>query len=449
MRKLFGTDGVRGVANKYPVTADIALKLGKAAALVLAKKSKSKPVFIIGKDTRLSGYMLENALTAGLTSMGADVFLVGPMPTPAVAHLVKSFAADAGIMISASHNPYTDNGIKFFDSNGHKLPDEAEEKIEEYVFKGIKTGYIGPKNIGRAYRIDDAQGRYIEFAKSTIGNAKLSGIKIVLDCANGAAYKVAPLILKELGADVVVLNDKPNGNNINKNCGALFPEVIKKAVIKYKADLGITLDGDADRIIMADEKSNILDGDYILAIAGLDMLKKGTLKKNTIVATQYTNLAFDELIKKNKGKVVRVINGDRYIIEEMEKHGYNLGGEYTGHIIFSDYNPTGDGMVSGLQILKILKSSGKKLSSLASALKKYPQVVVSVDVAKKIDFSKMKSLQAEIKKAEKALAKKGRYLIRYSGTEMKARVMVEGPDKSLVVKIANALAFQIKKNTGR
>ena len=446
--KLFGTDGVRGKANAYPITAEIALKLGKAAALVLTK-GKTKPVFIIGKDTRLSGYMLENALTAGLTSMGADVFLVGPMPTPAVAHLVKSFAADAGIMISASHNPYTDNGIKFFDNKGHKLPDKVETKIEEYVLKkDMKTDHITSKEIGRAYRIDDAKGRYIEFAKSTIKNTTLTKLKIVLDCANGAAYKVAPLILKELGAEVIVLNNTPNGNNINKECGALHPEITAAAVINHRADVGITLDGDADRIIMVDEKGTILDGDFIIAIAGLNMLKKGLLKKNTIVATQYSNLAFDELIQKNKGKVVRVLNGDRYIIEEMNKYGYNVGGEYTGHIIFSDHNPTGDGMVAGLQILKIMKETNKKLSVLSSVLKKYPQVVVNVRVKTKKPFSKMYELKKEIKNVEQILGNKGRHLIRYSGTELKARVMIEGPDETMIKKLGNKIANEIKKEVG-
>jgi phosphoglucosamine mutase len=443
--KLFGTDGVRGKANKYPITTDIAMKLGKAAALVL-KNGKKKPLFLIGKDTRLSGYMLENALTAGLTSMGADVLLVGPMPTPAVSHLIRSFAADAGIMISASHNPYSDNGIKFFDDKGHKLPDETEEKIENLVLSNeLSTEHICSNEIGRAKRIDDAAGRYIEFAKHSINNKSLKGLKIVLDCANGAAYKVAPLILKELGADVIVINNNPDGNNINLECGSLYPEVAKAAVLGYQADAGITLDGDADRILMIDEKGNILDGDFILAIAALDMLKKNKLNKNTIVVTHYTNLAFDELIKENNGKVVRAKNGDRYVIEEMLKNNYILGGEYTGHIIFSEYNPTGDGTISGLQILKILKESGKKLSELASVLKKYPQVIVNIKVNEKKPLEKIKNVQKIIKESEKILGDEGRFLIRYSGTEMKCRVMAEGKDEELIKRLANNIANVIKK----
>jgi phosphoglucosamine mutase len=448
MRKLFGTDGVRGTANKYPVTAEIALKLGKAAAVVLTE-GKKKPVFLIGKDTRLSGYMLENALTAGLTSMGADVFLVGPVPTPAVAHLVRSFAADAGIMISASHNPYTDNGIKFFDLNGHKLPDDVEEKIEEIVLqKEIKTDHVTSKEIGRAHRIDDAKGRYIEFSKASIDNTSLKGLKIVLDCANGAAYKVAPDVFRELGAEVIVLSNKPDGNNINKECGALHPEVLREAVLGFQANLGITLDGDADRIFMVDEKGNILDGDYILAIAGLEFLKKKKLKNDTIVVTNYTNLAFDTLFKKHGGNVVRVKNGDRYVIEEMNKSDYNVGGEYSGHIIFSDYNSTGDGIIAGLQILRIMKEQKKSLFKLSSQLKKYPQVLLSIAVKEKKPLSKIESFQEEIKRVEEELGTEGRHLIRYSGTEKVCRIMIEGKDEDLINKIAKRISKIIKKEVG-
>lgn len=448
MKKLFGTDGVRGTANKYPITAEIALKLGKAAAIVLTK-GKKKPLFLIGKDTRASCYMLENALTSGLTSMGANVLLVGPCPTPGVAHLVRSFNADAGIMISASHNPFTDNGIKFFDFKGHKLPDKIEAKFENLVLnKDMKTDHIDSDNIGRAKRIDDAQGRYIEFVKSSIDNASLNGLKIVLDCANGAAYKVAPLILTELGADVVVLNNQPNGVNINNECGALHPEVVKAAVLGHNADVGLSLDGDADRIIMVDNKGTIIDGDYILAIAAINLLEKKKLNKNTVVVTHYTNLAFDPLIKKHGGKIVRTDNGDRYVIEEMLKHHYNLGGEFSGHIIFSDYNSTGDGMIAALQILRIMKEKKKSLSQLASVLKKYPQVTINVNVKEKKPLDKMVNVQKEIKTAEKILGNKGRCLVRYSGTEMKARVMVEGSDKTIINNLADKIAKQIKREVG-
>ncbi len=448
MKKLFGTDGVRGKANKYPITAEIALKLGKATAIVLTN-GKKKPLFLIGKDTRASCYMLENALTSGLTSMGANVLLVGPCPTPGVAHLVRSFNADAGIMISASHNPYMDNGIKFFDKKGYKLPDKIEAKIENLVLnEDMKTDHINSDNIGRAKRIDDAQGRYIEFVKSSIKNASLKDLKIVLDCANGAAYKVAPLILSELGARIIVLGNQPNGVNINKDCGALHPDLVKTIVLKHKADAGISLDGDADRIIMVDETGKIIDGDYILAIAALDMLKKDKLNKNTVVITEYTNLAFDELIKKHNGNVVRTKNGDRYVIEKMLKHNYNLGGEFSGHIIFSDYNSTGDGMVAALQILNIMKQTNKPLSRLASLLKKYPQVTVNVNVKEKKPLDKMTNVQREIKNAENILGKKGRFIVRYSGTEMKARVMIEGPNESIIKKLADNIANEIKKEVG-
>jgi len=448
MKKLFGTDGVRGKANKYPITAEIALKLGKAAAIVLTK-GKKKPLFLIGKDTRASCYMLENALTSGLTSMGAHVLLVGPCPTPGVAHLVRSFNADAGIMISASHNPYTDNGIKFFDNKGHKLPDKIEAKIEKLVLNNnMNTDHIDSNNVGRAKRIDDAQGRYIEFAKSSIDNISLEGLKIVLDCANGAAYKVAPLIVSELGAEVIILSNQPNGVNINKDCGALHPENTRKAVLRHKADIGISLDGDADRIIMVDEKGTILDGDYVLAIGAIDLLEKKKLNKKTVVVTHYTNLAFDPLIKKHNGKIVRTDNGDRYVIEEMLKSDYNLGGEFSGHIIFGDYNSTGDGMIAGLQMLRIMKETKKSLSKLASVLKKYPQVTINVKVKQKKPLQDMKEVQKEIKNVEKILGNKGRHLVRYSGTEMKARVMIEGPDENMIKKLANNIANEIKKEVG-
>jgi phosphoglucosamine mutase len=446
--KLFGTDGVRGVANKFPVTAEIALKLGKAAALVLTK-GKQKPIFIIGKDTRRSNYMLENALTAGLTSMGAEVYLVGPMPTPAVAHLVRSFNADAGIMISASHNPAEHNGIKFFDGKGIKLPDKIEEEIENLVLHNdLEKENINAKHIGRAYRIDDAQGRYIEFAKNTVKNISLKGLKIVLDCSNGAAYKVAPLVLSELGAELIVLGNKPDGFNINKECGSLYPEIAKAAVLGHQADLGISLDGDADRIVMIDNKGNILDGDHILAIAGLYLIKNNKLKNNTIVATQYSNMALDKLLESKNGKVKRVKNGDRYVIEEMNKNDFTLGGEASGHIIFKDYNSTGDGLIAGLQILKILIEEKKKLSEMSNILQKYPQVLININVSEKKKIELMKNVVITIDESTKLLGDEGRLLIRYSGTEKKCRVMVEGKDHDLIKKIANNITNEIKKEVG-
>ncbi|MEK6916470.1 MAG: phosphoglucosamine mutase [Nanoarchaeota archaeon] len=445
--KLFGTDGIRGEANRFPINGEVALKLGKAFAKVMSKNKK--PLFLIGKDTRLSGYMLEYALTAGLTSMGADVLLVGPIPTPGVAYLIRTFKADAGIMITASHNPYTDNGIKLFDSDGKKLPDTVENKIEDLILNHkIDTAHVTSKNIGKVKRIDDATVRYVQYIKESIKNTSLKSLKIVLDCANGAAYKVAPLVFSELGAKIILLNNSPDGNNINNDCGALHPKIVRDAVLKNNANLGITLDGDADRIIMVDETGKIIDGDYIIAIAAVDMLKKKTLKKNTVVVTHYTNLAFDKLIEKHGGKTVRCDNGDRYVIEAMEKGGYNLGGEFSGHIIFSDYNTTGDGIIAAIQILKIMKEKNKKLSELASILQKYPQVLMSVAVKEKKPFKEMKSVVGEIEKAKKMLGNEGRYLIRYSGTEMKARVMVEGQDEELITMLCRDIVSKIKKEVG-
>lgn len=448
MRKLFGTDGIRGTANKYPITVEVAMKLGKAAAIVL-RNGKKRPKIVIGKDTRLSGYMIENALTAGILSVGGDVFLVGPMPTPAVAHLVKSFAADAGIVISASHNPAQDNGIKLFSGQGLKLSDATEQKIEALFFSDIiATDHINGGKIGKAYRIDDAAGRYIEFAKSTINNRSLSGLKIVLDCANGAAYKIAPLILRELGAEVTVYYNKPDGLNINLNCGATHPEVIATEVLNQKADVGITLDGDADRVILVDEQGNVVNGDQIMAIAALDMIKKGELNKKTLVATTYSNLGLDKAIQKAGGKVVRVKNGDRYVIEEMLKNGYKLGGEQTGHIIFFDYAMTGDATIAALKILDIIKQSGKKLSELANCMTKYPQVLINVNVKDKKDIKEIPELAEAIEIVKKELGNKGRALVRYSGTENILRVMVEGEDKEQITKMAKSIAIKAEEAIG-
>lgn len=448
MKKLFGTDGVRGTANTYPITSEVAMKLGKAAAIVL-RNDKKRPKIVIGKDTRLSGYMLENALTSGILSVGGDVYLVGPMPTPAVAHLVKSFAADAGIVISASHNPAKDNGIKFFSNQGLKLSDETEQKIEALFFSGnISTDHINGEKIGKAYRIDDAAGRYIEFAKSAIANRSLSGLKVVLDCANGAAYKIAPLILQELGAEVIVKFNNPNGLNINLDCGATHPEVTTKEVVDQNADLGITLDGDADRVILIDEKGNVVDGDQILAIAALDMIEKGELNKKTLVATDYSNLGLDRAIKKAGGKVVRVKNGDRYVIEEMLKQGYNLGGEQTGHIIFFNYTMTGDATIATLKILDIIKQSGKTLSELASCMKKFPQVLINVNVKEKKDIEDISELKEIIENVKNELGENGRTLIRYSGTENILRIMVEGEDKERITKLAKEIAVAAEEAIG-
>ena len=444
MKKLFGTDGVRGKANIYPMNAETALKLGMAAAAVFINGKKRHKI-VIGKDTRISCYMIENALTSGILSMGVDVLLVGPMPTPAIAHLTKSFAADAGIVISASHNPAEDNGIKFFDSNGFKLSDEVEEKIEKIVFSEIKTDHIIGELVGKAKRIDDAQGRYIEFAKNSVDNISLKGIKIVLDCANGAAYKVSPLIFEELGAQVITINNRPNGLNINDQCGALHPEQMKKFVIQYGADIGIALDGDADRVIMVDENANDVDGDQIIALCALNLIRDKKLKDNTIVVTEYSNLGLDKAIKNANGKVIRVMNGDRYVVEEMRKHKYNFGGEQSGHIVFLDYTTTGDGTISALQVLRIMKKTGKKLSELAKCITKFPQLMVNVKVRKKIDFEKMPRVMEKINKAKEKLKNNGRVIVRYSGTQNLARIMAEGINKKEIRRYAKEIADEIKK----
>ncbi len=444
MRKIFGTDGVRGKANTYPMNAETALKLGMAAASILTNGNKRHKI-VIGKDTRISGYLIENALTAGIVSMGVDVLLVGPMPTPAIAHLTKSFAADAGIVISASHNPAEDNGIKFFDHNGFKLSDEIEEKIEEIAFSEVKTDHIIGELVGKAKRIDDAQGRYIEFAKNSVDNMSLKGLKIVLDCANGAAYKVSPLIFEELGADVITINDKPNGLNINDECGALYPEKMKKIVVQYSADIGIALDGDADRVIMVDENAKEIDGDQIMALCGSYMKEKGLLKKNTIVTTVMSNLGFEISMKEKGINLVRTDVGDRYILEEMKKNNYNFGGEQSGHIIFFDQTKTGDGTISALQVLRIMKETQKKLSELAGCMKKLPQIMLTVDVKEKIDFHKMPKVIEKINKVKEDLNNKGRVLVRYSGTQNIARIMIEGNDEKQIKKYAEEIAEEISK----
>jgi len=449
MGKLFGTDGIRGVANIYPMTPEMVLNVGKATAHVFKEKcGKKKPEFVIGKDTRLSGYMMENALAAGIVSVGADVLLVGPMPTPAIAHLTKSLNADAGIVLSASHNPAEDNGIKIFSGDGYKLPDDVEDEIEKYVLsEKIRTEHVKGGLIGKAHRVDNAKGRYIEFVKASVKSMSLKGLKIVLDCANGAAYNTAPHILSELGAEVIVLNDRPDGLNINLDCGALHPEMMIEVVKKEKTDIGIALDGDADRVIVCDEKGRSVDGDHIIAICAIDMKEKGALRKNSVVVTIMANKGFDIAMEKARIKVVKTKVGDRYVVDEMRKKGYVLGGEQSGHIIFSDYTTTGDGMVSALQLLRVMKERGAKLSKLAECMKSLPQVLVNVEVKEKKDINKLK-VNEKIKSAESKLGEKGRVLVRYSGTENLCRIMIEGENKREIHKVANDIAKAMKKEIG-
>jgi len=446
-RKLFGTDGIRGELNKEPMIASTILKLGQAAAKVLAKNTKKNRV-IIGKDTRASGYIFEYALTSGLCSMGMDVYQVGPMPTPAIAHLVKSFAADAAIMISASHNPAADNGIKFFSSDGYKLHDDIEAEIEKHFFENkFDTGNISVDKIGKAYKIEDARGRYIEFVKQSIKNRSLKGYTIVLDCANGAAYKVAPLIFQELGAEVIVLNSNPDGLNINKNCGSEYPEVIQAAVKKHNADVGIALDGDADRVIMVDEKGNIVDGDKILAIAAIHFKNKGALDKDTVVTTVMVNVGFKEAMKKNNITVIETPVGDRYLIDEMRKNKYTLAGEPSGHIIFGKHTTTGDGTLAALQILSMMIQAKKPLSDLAASMETYPQVLFNVAVKEKKPLEQLNKTAQAIHAAEKEL-KNGRVLVRYSGTQNCCRVMVEGKNKEHITLLATKIKEAVEEEVG-
>lgn len=449
MKKLFGTDGVRGVANVYPMTSEMAMQIGRAAAY-LFKNGNRRHRIIIGKDTRLSGYMIENALVAGICSMGVDVLQVGPLPTPGIAYITSSMRADAGVVISASHNPFQDNGIKFFFKDGFKLPDQMELKIEKLIFSE-KIDSLRPvaTEVGKAYRIDDAVGRYVVFLKSTFPkDLDLVGMKIVLDCANGAAYKVAPAVLEELGAEVITIGVKPNGTNINDGCGSLHPEVISEAVKTHRADLGIALDGDADRVIVVDEFGNIVDGDQIMAICATDMIRHKKLRKNTLVATVMSNMGLDIAMRKAGGKVIKTDVGDRYVVEEMRKGGYNLGGEQSGHMIFLDHNTTGDGTLSALQLLAIIRRTGKRLSELADVMIPLPQVLVNVRVSEKRDLLEIPSVAALITDIETKLGLEGRVLIRYSGTEPLLRIMIEGADKYQITGWAKDIAEAVEQAIG-
>jgi phosphoglucosamine mutase len=449
MKKLFGTDGVRGVANVYPMTAEMAMQIGRAAAYIF-KNGKRRHRIVIGKDTRLSGYMLESALVAGICSMGVDVLLVGPLPTPGIANITSSMRADAGVVISASHNPFEDNGIKFFSRDGFKLPDEMELMMEELIFsKRIDSLRPTAKEVGKAYRIDDAVGRFVVFLKSTFPkDLDLSGLKIVLDCANGAAYKVAPAVFEELGAEVIAIGVKPNGTNINADCGSLHPEVMSAAVKAHGADLGIALDGDADRVIFVDEYGNVVDGDKIMAICATDMLKQGTLHHNTLVATVMSNMGLDIAMKRAGGEVVKTAVGDRYVVEEMLKGGYNLGGEQSGHMIFLDHNTTGDGVLSALQVLAIMQRRGKRLSELALVMHSLPQVLVNVRLAQKSDIMQVPEVANLIRDVEERLKGEGRVLIRYSGTEPLLRIMLEGSDEGEIRDWANEIASAVSSALG-
>lgn len=433
MGKLFGTDGIRGQANRYPVNPELALKLGKALGKQLKAHGNDSTRVVIGKDTRLSGYMIESAITSGLVSAGCDVYLVGPVPTPAVAHLTKSLAADAGIMLTASHNPFDDNGIKLFCPKGYKLADDDEDKLTELILNtDLSTDDIRSDQLGKAHRLDDARGRYIEFTKSTINNMKLSGCKVVLDCANGAAYNLAPWIFRELGATVLKTGVSPDGLNINELCGAMHPEVISRMVKESGADIGIALDGDADRVIFADENGAIVDGDRILAACAIAFKKRGLLAKDTVVVTSMTNLGLHDAMRKHGIQVEVTDVGDRYVIDAMRKNGYNLGGEKSGHLIFHDYATTGDGILGALQVLRVLREEGMTLAQFADCMNEYPQTLVSMKVKEKKPIDTVPALAGAIRACEEDLTGRGRVIVRYSGTEPKIRLLVEAREAQLV-----------------
>ena len=455
-KKIFGTDGVRGVANVEPVTAETSLKLGRAAAHVFTQLNPRKnppgtrPKIVLGKDTRLSGYMLENALVAGITSLGVDVLIIGPLPTPGVAYITRSLRADAGIILSASHNPYEDNGIKFFRHDGYKLDDQVEQQIEQLIFAG-EIDSIRPTagKIGRAARIDDALGRYVEFAKASFPRGmSLEEMRIAVDVANGAAYKSTPCILRELGAEVTVAHNEPNGTNINAQCGSIYPEEIQRLVKETGADVGITHDGDADRVLLCDENGEMVDGDEILAMASVDLLRADRLEQSTVVATVMSNFGLDETVAAHGGKLVRTKVGDRYVIEEMVQRKLNLGGEQSGHIIFRDFTTTGDGIISALQILRIMHKTGQPLSKLKRCLKKYPQAQRDLVVKEKPPLAKLSAVMKLISETEKELSGKGRVLLRYSGTEPKIRLLIEGREFDKIDKQANRIADAIQSAIG-
>ncbi|HJT82781.1 MAG TPA: phosphoglucosamine mutase [Chthoniobacterales bacterium] len=454
--RIFGTDGVRGVANVEPVTAETALKLGRAAAHVFMRLNPRtlpegvRPKIVLGKDTRLSGYMLENAMVAGLTSLGVDVLLIGPLPTPGVAYITRSLRADAGIVLSASHNPYEDNGIKFFRHDGYKLDDQVEQEIERLVFTGeIESIRPTAGKIGQAKRIDDALGRYVEFAKQSFPRGmSLDEMHVAVDVANGAAYKSTPCILRELGANLTVAHNEPDGTNINMQCGSTYPQEIQRIVRESGARVGITHDGDADRVLLCDENGEIVDGDEILAIAATSLLRSGRLQQDTVVATVMSNFGLDETLAAAGGKLIRTKVGDRYVIEEMLQRKLNLGGEQSGHMIFRDFTTTGDGIVSALQILRIMHETGEPLSKLKTCLKKYPQAQRNLKVKSKPPIEELHEVVRLRDEIERELNGKGRVLLRYSGTEPKIRLLIEGREFEQIDKHANRMADAIQTAIG-
>jgi phosphoglucosamine mutase len=448
-RRLFGTDGVRGIANVEPMTSETALRLGRALAHV-SKRSARRHKILIGKDTRLSGYMLETAMASGICSMGVDVLLVGPLPTPGIAFLTRTLRADAGVVISASHNPFQDNGIKFFSQAGFKLPDEVEAEIEHLV-QSDSIDALRPTatEIGKAFRIDDAVGRYNVFAKNTFPrHLTLDGVNVVIDCGHGAGYKVAPEVLEELGARVVALGVEPDGENINRDCGALHPQALQSAVRATGAHVGIALDGDADRCIMVDERGEIVDGDEVLAIVAADMQARGDLRQATLVATVMSNLGLHVAMQERDIRVVTTPVGDRHVVEAMVRGGFNLGGEQSGHIVFLDHSTTGDGLISCLALLALVVERGRPLSELRQVMQRFPQVLLNVPVAARRDVATVPALAAAVRAAETTLGQRGRVLVRYSGTEPLLRVMVEGEREAQIRDLAERIAAAARDALG-
>ena len=449
MGRLFGTDGVRGVANEYPMTAEMALDIGRATAHLFKRKGHI-PRIIVGKDTRVSGYMLENALVSGLCSMGVNALLVGVLPTPGIAFATSSMRADAGIVISASHNPFQDNGIKIFSSDGFKLPDDKELEIEELIFSNnMHRLHPSPRELGKAYRVDDARGRYIVFLKNTFPREyTLEGTKVVLDCAHGATYRVAPKTFFELGADVTSLFDQPNGENINANCGSQHPETLAEEVVKGKADVGFAFDGDGDRLIAVDEKGSVLTGDQIMALCAKNMKKQGKLTNNVVVSTVMSNIGLSMALKVLGIQQRITAVGDRYVLEEMRATAVSLGGEDSGHVIFLEHHTTGDGIITALQVLAAMKKEQKPLSELAQVMKVFPQMLINVEVKTKPELSTIPEIGDAVRDVEEQLGDKGRVLVRYSGTQPMCRVMVEGPTKETTDAYCKGIAGVVKKTIG-
>ena len=449
--KLFGTDGVRGVANVEPITSETALKLGRALAHVFRNTTGRRRRILIGKDTRLSGYMLETAIESGICSMGVDVWLVGPLPTPAIAFLTRSMRADAGVVISASHNPFQDNGIKFFSREGFKLDDETERRIEALVFDEAEIGKnrARPDDIGKATRIDDALGRYLVFLKSCLPRSvAFDGLKIAVDCANGAAYKVGPEALEELGAEVVAIGVDPDGKNINLDCGAMHLEAIRETVLREHCNVGIALDGDGDRVMLIDERGEVWDGDDVMALLGRKLAAEGRLHGNAVVATVMSNFGLELALRDAGVRLIRTEVGDPAVAREMRLNSYNLGGEQSGHVIFMDHSTTGDGIITALMMLTLMVETQKPLSALR-AMHRVPQVMENVRVVKRVPWTEMPDVQRLIAAAEKRLGTNGRLLVRYSGTEMLARVMIEGEDPAEIGALAREIGSAIGKRVGR